>query len=299
MKVLLTGANGFIGIWTLRRLLDKGHSVRAFDLVGPPVLAQRLGVDPTDAMVTWLQGDISDACSVARAMRDCDAVVHLAGVLTPFCQADPVRGAVINLCGTLNVFESARTQGIRRVVYASSAGVYGPAHHDHPEPTTHYGAFKLACEGSARAMWCDVGISSVGLRPFVVYGPGRDVGASAGISLACEAAVQDRAYAVPFTGRAGMVHVDDVIEVIFSALEKSYEGAHLVNLVGEVGDVQDVLDEIRRQAPGARLTAKGRSLQLSPEIKAGATHPVFSNLPTTPIAAGIKRTLDVYRSWQA
>jgi nucleoside-diphosphate-sugar epimerase len=295
MKLLVTGANGFVGAWTVRRLAEAGHAVRALDLAAPSALLQRIGV-PLDR-VEWCCADVGDAEAVARAMATCDAVVHLAGVLTPFCREAPLQGARVNLLGTLHVFEGARRHGIQRVIYASSAGVFGPEHARHPEPTTHYGAFKLACEGSARAWWHDAGIGSLGLRPFVVYGPGRELGASAGISLACVAAVQGRPYRVPFTGRAGMVHVDDVVRVIEHALRLPPDGAHLADLVGEVHAVDAVLDEIRRQCPGAMLGSEGPPLALSPDIVHGATQADIAALPVTPLAEGIARTLEVCRTW--
>ena len=112
------------------------------------------------------------------------------GVLTPTCSANPVLGAQVNLLGSLHVFDAALAHGVRQVVYASSAGVYGPDHADYPAPATHYGAFKLAVEGAARAYWPTQGLASVGFRPFIVYGPGRESGVSAGPSLACRAAAQ-------------------------------------------------------------------------------------------------------------
>ena len=82
----------------------------------------------------------------------------MAAILTPACQADPLRGAQINLLGTLNVFETARARGIGKVLYMSSAGVFGPDDGQHPRPTTLYGAWKLAGEGIARAYFADHGI---------------------------------------------------------------------------------------------------------------------------------------------
>ncbi|WP_163837351.1 NAD-dependent epimerase/dehydratase family protein, partial [Providencia stuartii] len=67
-----------------------------------------------------------------------------------------------------------------------------------PRPTTHYGTFKLACEGSARAYLADRGLASIGFRPFIVYGPGRETGLTAGPSLACRAAARGESYRIPY-----------------------------------------------------------------------------------------------------
>src|SRR6185295_20348913 len=111
-------------------------------------------------------------------------VVHLAGLQVPFCRADPVLGARVNVVGTVNVFEAVtrRRDRIPGIAWASSAAVYcaddpSPA----PEsgglrPATHYGVYKLANEGTARIYWADDGVPSIGLRLYVVYGPGRDQG---------------------------------------------------------------------------------------------------------------------------
>ena len=247
------------------------------------------------AKVDWRCGDVSEKEHVESALAGCERVVHLAGVLTPFCQEQPVRGAMINLAGTLHVFEAARRFGLKSVVYASSAGVYGPDHGAFPEPTTHYGAFKLATEGCARAYWRDAGIASLGLRPFVVYGPGREVGGSAGISLACEAAVTGRSYTIPFTGKAGMIYVDDVVDVILAACTQDFEGAHVLNLVGDVQTPEAAIAEIHRHFPQAQLAAIGEPLQLSPDIASGDAAFLGIGLRTTPLAEGIARTLDFYR----
>lgn len=292
-RVLVTGANGFIGAWTLSRLRELGIAAVAVDLQQPGPLVQRLlGADL--AAVRWHTGDVTDTDFVVDAARGCDGIAHLAGVLTPFCAAQPVRGAQINLIGVLNAFEAARVHGLRQLVFTSSAGVYGPTHADFPEPTTHYGAFKLAAEGSARAYWQDHSIASVALRPFVVYGPGRDVGASAGVSLACEAAMARRPYTLPFTGAAGMVHVDDVVDAIVAALSHPLTGAHAFNLLGEVRSTQAVIDEIRRQAPWAELTAEGAPLLISADLPADGLHSVLPGLTTTALPDGIARTMAGY-----
>ncbi|MEO6322648.1 MAG: NAD(P)-dependent oxidoreductase, partial [Polaromonas sp.] len=187
--VLITGGSGFLGAWIIRRLTARGMEVRVLDIHDRRQTVASIAGDMAHQL-DWRVGDIADGQAVSQAMHGCGGVIHLAGVLTLVCSAQPVRGAQINLIGTLNVFEAAQAEGIRQVVYASSAGVYGPDDAQHPLPMTHYGAFKLATEGSARAYWHDRQIASIGFRPFVVYGPGRETGVSAGPSLACRAAAR-------------------------------------------------------------------------------------------------------------
>ena len=145
MKVLITGG-GFLGIRLGQALSAAGHVLRYLDIAPAPLP----GLD-------WRLGDVSSPLAVSRALEGCSHVVHLAALLTPACAADPHRGAQVNLIGSLNVFEAARRSGLKHVVYASSAGVYGPDDATRPRPTTLYGTWKLACEGVARAYFADHG----------------------------------------------------------------------------------------------------------------------------------------------
>jgi nucleoside-diphosphate-sugar epimerase len=176
------------------------------------------------------------------------------------CRQDPLRAAQINVMGTLNVFEAARLHNIARVIYTSSGGVFGPADGRVPFPTTHYGAYKLANEGSARAYWEDHQIASIGMRPFVVYGPGRDSGLSAGPSLACRAAALGETYAIPFTGSAGMVYVDDVAAAYEAAVKSTFTGAHTLNLTGHIATMQEVVAAIHVVVPNAHVSCEGPPL---------------------------------------
>ena len=166
MRVLVTGGKGFLGAWIVRGLLARDIDVRIFDVNDDRRLIATIA--GRDTALDWRIGDIVSGDSVLNAAEGCDAIIHLAGVLTPDCAADPVRGAQINLIGTLNVFEAARKLGIARIVYTSSASVFGQRDGRLPQPQSHYGAFKLACEGGARAYWNDHRIASVGFRPYIV-----------------------------------------------------------------------------------------------------------------------------------
>ncbi|SCK29883.1 Nucleoside-diphosphate-sugar epimerase [Variovorax sp. HW608] len=295
-QVLITGGGGFLAAWIARRLAARGTRLRLFDVPGAPRTASDIVLPRHASQLDWRQGDIRSADDVRAAMEGCDAVIHLAGVLTPACSANPVRGAEINLIGSLHVFDAARAQGLSKVVYASSAGVYGPAHSRHPEPATHYGAFKLAVEGAARAYWNEHRIASTGFRPFVIYGPGRETGVSAGPSLACRAAVRGIPYTIGFTGACGLVYVDDVAEAFENALFAPAEGAKVFNLVGELHTIDAVIAEIRRQVPDADLRAEGPPLTIAADVTEEGPDELLAAGRRSTLAEGIAATLTHYRS---
>lgn len=289
MKTLITGG-GFLGQRLARELMGRGQAVRVLDVAPGP--AANAAASP---QLEWLRGDVASLDDMARALDGCQQLVHLAALLTPACAADPLRGAQVNLMGTLNAFEAARRAGLRHVVYASSAGVYGPDDATQPRPTTLYGTWKLAAEGMARAYLADHGITSVGLRPFVVYGAGREVGLSSGPSLACRAAVAGHAYTIPFSGHTGLVYVDDVVNAFAAALAPLQPGAHVFNLPGVVASMDEVIAEIRCQVPGAVLAASGPPLPIAPDIAASDGRAVLGDLPVTSLRDGIAATLAACR----
>src|SRR4029078_2677045 len=129
------------------------------------------------AGLTRVQGDVTDLEQLTAVIEghDIAGVVHLAALQVPFVREDPIAGANVNVTGTVNVLEAVRRRGdgMAPVVYASSiAAIAEPGRH----PSTLYGIFKLANEGTAERYYADYGVSSVGLRPHTVYGPGRDHG---------------------------------------------------------------------------------------------------------------------------
>jgi nucleoside-diphosphate-sugar epimerase len=156
MKVLLTGALGNIGLYTLDALLEEGHDVVAFDLESPRgrKVASRLG-----GRVRFAWGDITDPACVCAALEGVDAVVHLAGIIPPHVERAPDLARRVNVDGTHSLIaqmEAAPTA--RRLVFASSQGIFGdvqdrepPLRVDTPvSPTDEYGRHKVACEEAIR-----------------------------------------------------------------------------------------------------------------------------------------------------
>jgi nucleoside-diphosphate-sugar epimerase len=295
MKVLVTGGGGFLGAWTIKRLLARGQEVRVFDASMRRDLARSLAGPQVDRL-EWRIGDITTGPNgdVEAAMTGCDAVVHLAGLLTPACQDDPILGARVNLVGTLNVFEAAKRLGLRKVIYTSSVSVFGPDNGEIPFPDTHYGAFKLACEGCARTYWSYDRLSSIGFRPAVVYGPGRETGLTAGVSLACRAAVRGERFTIGFTGATNLVYADDVAAAFEAALFTDLEGAHVFNATGTEETVDAVVAAIKLRRPGADIMSAGAGVPFCPTIGKDAMRDLLPGISTTSLQHGIALTLDFY-----
>lgn len=294
-RILVTGGTGFVGAWVVRDLVARGHAVRVLDLRPNP--AHLDFVRPGLAGgVDCIAGDIRDAGTVRAAIAGCDRVIHLAGIMTVDCARDPATGAAINLIGSLNVFEAAIADGLPGVAYVSTAGVFGPDDGVNPRPATHYGAFKLAVEGSARAYLADRAFPSVGFRPYIVYGPGESSGIAAGPSIALRAAFEDRSATIRFSGRAGFVHVEEVAAAFVAAVEAPPEGAEAHVLAGETADMADFVAALRARVPGADIATEGPPLRIPPEIGAGPRPAFLADVPRIGLADGIDRTLAHYRA---
>lgn len=265
--VLVTGAGGCLGAWVLRLLAAAGVDSVGFDLSADRRrLALLCGEKAARAQV-WETGDIADGARVLEAMRrhQIRAVIHLAALQVPYCKADPAEGARVNVVGSVNVFEAARALGVRHLAYASSSSALAMAVNS-PWMETLYGAYKVCNEQAARVYWRDWGVASVGVRPAVVYGPGRDRGMSSKITAAMLAAVVGESFVVPFTGRVGFVYTEDAAEIFVRAAALAGEGAPVFDLTGDERSIAEVLEIVRARRPAARVSCAGPVLALPPDI---------------------------------
>ncbi len=296
----ITGAQGCIGSWIVKALAERGDSIEIFDRSDD---TRRLSaiMEPNDLKrVRFVTADITDAGAVLAAVKDSSAkrIIHLAGLQVPACQADPAGGALVNVVGTLNVLEAARAAGVERVVYASSAAVFGMSEDDQPldenavsEPTTHYGVFKRTNEGSARIYFLTHGLSSVGLRPLTVYGVNRDAGLTSDPTKAMKAAVLGAPFHIRFGGATDFQYVADTASAFIACADKAPQGAHVFNLHGEMVEVARIVDVINETAGRALVTFGGAAIPIAASINDAAIRRTVGDMPSTPLDVGVKETM--------
>ncbi|MFY2951249.1 NAD-dependent 4,6-dehydratase LegB [Achromobacter ruhlandii] len=180
MKVLVTGADGFIGSHLTETLIARGYDVRAFALYNsfnswgwldqsPKHIRDKLDV---------FSGDIRDPHGVKAAMQGCDAVLHLAALIAiPFSYHSPDTYVDTNVKGTLNVLQAARELGVKRVIHTSTSEVYGtarfvPITEEHPlQGQSPYSASKIGADQLAYSFYASFDLPVVIARPFNTYGP--------------------------------------------------------------------------------------------------------------------------------
>jgi nucleoside-diphosphate-sugar epimerase len=297
----ITGAQGCIGSWIVKALTQRGDQAVVFDRSDD---SRRLSAIMDDlAGVRFITGDITDTDAVLSALSASGAerVIHLAGLQVPTCKADPLAGALVNVAGTLNVFEAARKIGIKSIVYASSAAVYGLNDGDGAldetvqcEPTTHYGVFKRANEGNARVYFLDHGIDSVGLRPLTVYGVNRDRGLTSDPTKAMKSAVVGRPFHIRFAGATDFQYVADTAATFISCADKTPEGAHVFNLHGETVTIERIARFINEQANRDLITFGGSPIPIPPAMDDTAIRKIMSELPSTPLEIGVRETMEKF-----
>lgn len=297
----ITGAYGCIGSWIVKALVERGDDAVVFDRSDDPRRLQAIMEPDQLAKVRFVLGDITDGPVVQRALAFSQAtrVIHLAGLQVPVCKADPVGGALVNVVGTLNVFEAARAIGVNNVVYASSAAVYGLNDDDAVldesaacEPSTHYGVFKRTNEGNARVYFLDHGIRSVGLRPLTVYGVNRDFGLTSDPTKAMKAAVLGRPFHIRFGGATDFQYVADTAAAFIACADKTPEGAQVFNLHGETVTVKRITDLINELTNSTLITFGGPPIPIAPALDDAAIRRFIGELPSTPLEVGVRETME-------
>ena len=309
---LITGALGCIGAWTIRNLVADGASVTVYDLASEPKRLRLVLTDDALEQVRFVTGDITDLGSFEAALdtHDVTHVIHLAGLQVPFCKADPPLGARVNVVCTVNVFEAVkrRKDRISRVTYASSIAVFGaPEDYESDAPLrdddkliphTHYGVYKQANEGTAHVYWADDGVTSIGLRPYVVYGVGRDQGVTSTPTTAMLAAAADLPYHISYGGQTVFQHADDTAKAFIQSARSDFQGAAAHNLGGLMPHMRDVKAAIDSAAPTAvdKITFEDVQLPFPPAVDGSGLEAAIGTVSHKPLEEGVAETIELFRS---
>jgi UDP-glucose 4-epimerase len=268
MTYLITGGAGFIGSHVVRDLVHEGEKVIVYDTFPRrDTLEMLLQPEEIEKSVKLIQGDVTDYALLVKTLKDngVDKVIHLAAVMILEFNANPLLGVKVNLEGTASVFEAARFLGIKRVVWASSGSVFGPATayseeyipNDAPQyPQNLYGGAKSFNELLAEHYIKRYGMDITALRFVMVYGPGQTNGRTAAI-------MRQMVYN-PASGKPGRVpaaadnvlgwtYVDDAARATVLAVKASGLKTHAFSVMGKIHTVKEVADVVRSVLPAAEI----------------------------------------------
>jgi UDP-glucuronate 4-epimerase len=303
---LITGALGCLGAWAAKAVLEEGDEPVGYDLGDATHRLELILTAEEREGLTLVRGDITDLDAFARTLDEhaITRVVHLAALQVPLCRADPVLGARVNVLGTVNLFEAVkeRLDRIPGVAYASSAAVYGPGDPSPaPEsggtaPATIYGVYKLANEGTARLYKAESGVPSIGIRPYVVYGPGRDQGMTSGPTQAMAAAARGEGFAIGYGGVAQYDYAPAVGRAFVRAASAP-AGAVVANFPGVSASMAEVVAAIEAAAPeiAGQITWEETPLPFPAEVEARALEEAVGPVQQPSLAEGVAETIALFR----
>jgi nucleoside-diphosphate-sugar epimerase len=300
---LVTGSMGFIGAWVLYHLVKQGKTVVSYDLSTRRDRLNLLLTPAEQEAIRFVTGDLTQSDHVMQTVSEqhITHIIHLGALQVPFVRANPILGAQVNVVGTTILFEAAKKHGIPHLVYASSIAVYGapdryPAGLLAPDatldPHTLYGVFKQANELTARVYWEENQITSAALRPYVVYGVGRDQGMTSEPTKAMLAVAAGKAHHIAFGGVSQYQLGSDTALQFITAAEHAQPGAFVFNLGGAPTHMSDVVDMIRSLRPNAQVTFEDRPLPFPIGFDDAPLRGHYPTVYETPLIDGIRQTIE-------
>lgn len=257
MKVLVTGADGFIGSHLCEALTQKGHDVRAFVLYNSFNSWGWLDSTPPDIRknIDIFAGDIRDPHGVKTAMKGCDAVLHLASLIAiPYSYHSPDTYIETNVRGTLNVLQAARELSIQRLIHTSTSEVYGtarfvPITEEHPlQGQSPYSASKIGADQLAYSFFASFELPVVIVRPFNTYGPRQSARAVIPTIITQIASGQTVIKLGAMSPTRDFNYVADTVDGFIKALEHDAGVGEVIQLGSNfeisIGDTAQLITEI-------------------------------------------------------
>jgi NAD dependent epimerase/dehydratase len=309
MKILVTGAGGFIGSHVVENLLDHDHSVRAlvrYNGKGNYGHLHNLSTK-TEKDLEVVLGDVTDAYQMRKLVQDCDAVCHLAALIgIPYSYDAPNSYVNTNVIGTLNILEACKQAQIRRLVVTSTSEVYGtalyaPIDENHPlQGQSPYSATKIGADKLAESYYRSFGLPVVVLRPFNTYGPRQSARAIIPTVLTQALSGIEEIRLGSLSPKRDLTFVEDTAEAFRLAVEKSgidgetiHFGSGKAITVGELAQL--CLETVNSRA--RIVTSEERVRPAKSEVELLLCNPTKARetlgwTPQTSLSTGIKRTAD-------
>lgn len=255
-KVLVTGADGFIGSHLTEALVRAGHDVRAFVLYNSFNSwgwLDRCALD-VQGQFEVFAGDVRDPNGVRAAMQGCDAVLHLAALIAiPYSYHSPDTYIDTNVKGTLNILQAARDLEVRRVLHTSTSEVYGtarfvPITEAHPlQGQSPYSASKIGADQLAYSFYASFGVPVVTVRPFNTYGPRQSARAVIPTIITQIASGQRRIKLGAVSPTRDFNYIQDTVRGFMAALRSDAGAGEVVNFGSNyeisVGDTAELIAE--------------------------------------------------------
>jgi UDP-glucose 4-epimerase len=267
MAYLVTGGTGLIGSRIVRDLLKDGEEVVVYDLFPEGAFLEQLLTDKERGRVKIVRGDMIDLAHLIHTVKEnsVENIIHMAGLLGESTNANPPLALKVNTEGTINIFETARILGLRKVIWASSIAVFGPPGKYTEEyvpndalycPLGIYGACKALNETIAVHYFEQYGLDISAIRYSVVYGPGRFGGSSFIVTRELiEKPAVGKPGKVPYGDATfNWLYVDDAARATVLAAKAVRTKARAFNISGDICSVKEVADYIRKLLPEADIT---------------------------------------------
>ena len=308
MAYLVTGGTGFIGSYIVRQLIQQGERVIVFDLSPASQSLEQL-LTPTEmAKVRIIQGDILDFPHLIRTVQEfeVDRIIHMATLMMQASAANPSLAVKVNCEGTNNLFEVARILRLKKIVWASSAAVFG-GRRKHPEeylpndaphyPANVYSACKSFNENMAEYYFAAYGLDSNAPRFGHVYGLGQRGGLSASWN--------EELVIKPALGRPGRVplgdsvlnwlYAEDAARVTVMASKVTKPNVRAFNVGGDLCSLRDAAGYVRELLPDANITLEPGSGWAASNLDTKLTEGEIGFKPQWSIREGLRETVNAVR----
>jgi UDP-glucose 4-epimerase len=240
-KILVTGGAGFIGSNLVKKLAAKGHRIRVFDNL---TTGHKRNLENVSGKIDFVKGDLRNAKAVQKAAKGIDFVFHLGAIRAVNRSVeDPSETNDVNVTGMLNLLMAAKSEGVKRVVYASSSSVYGEvktfsiAENEPLAPESPYAAAKIMGEYYCQIFYKLYGLETVALRFFNVFGPNQNPESTYSmlIPIFIQRLLEGRSPEVHWDGKQSrdFVYVDDIVKAMMLAMHRKGVAGQVFNIGSE------------------------------------------------------------------